>query len=124
MPRPGFIVFSSSPSLSLIFRSLSHARLRPNVSCGAGSLYRVTSLPTEIDVLEDVIRETVDHEASWLETQYALLRRAQLLLRPGSDAATHDQRTMQVEDTLRLVSAAFRERLTSLDSTAAALRLE
>ena len=83
-----------------------------------------------IDDLETAIRETVENEATWLETQHALLRRALLLLRRDSDStgrvtdASADPHTTQVERTLHLVSAAFRERLTSLDSAAAALRPE
>ena len=80
-----------------------------------------------IDDLETAIRETVENEATWLETQHALLRRALLLLRTDSDITrgdAPDRHTSQVERTLHLVSAAFRERLTSLDSAAAALRPE
>lgn len=86
-----------------------------------------------LDDLETAIRETVENEATWLETQHALLRRALLLLRkdtegtqsahgPAGDSV--DPHTTQVERTLHLVSAAFRERLTRLDSAAAALRPE
>ncbi len=84
----------------------------------------MTILAAEMDVLERVIRDTAEYEASWLETQHALLRRALLLLHAGSDGAPEDPRIVQVERTLQLVTASFRERLAQLDATAAELRLE
>jgi hypothetical protein len=84
----------------------------------------VTILTAEMDVLERVLQDTVEYEASWLETQHALLRRAIVLLHSGSDGAPDDPLFVQVERTLHLVTAAMRERLAHLDATVAELRLE
>ena len=85
----------------------------------------MTSLPVgAIDALEAALRGTVDGEAEWLETQLALLRRALLQLRRVSGDAAPGASAEQVERTLHLVTAAFRERLSTLDAAATALRPE
>ena len=111
-----------------MWRSPTFATVRAPRSCGVGRLCAVTLFPSDapgaIDALEDAVRETIEGEAAWLETQHALLRRALLQLRSlssGGDAHISPSVT-QAERTLQLVSAAMRERLTSLDSAAAALR--
>ena len=89
----------------------------------------MTLFPAEtvgaLDALEDAVRESIEGEATWLETQHALLRRALLQLHSYSTmegGPPAPPSLAQAERMLQLVSSAFRERLTSLDSAAAALR--
>ena len=78
-----------------------------------------------VDALEEAVRESIDGEATWLETQHALLRRALLQLHACSSGVSDvPPPVVQAERMLQLVSAAMRERLTSLDSAATALRPE
>src|SRR5687767_8856187 len=114
-----------------MYASPTHATTTTSPSCTAGRLTGVTVLPVAaidahgaLDALEAAVRSTVDDEAAWLETQLALLRRAMLQLRPVFGDAIADPRAAQAERTLHLVAAAFRERLTTLDAAAAALRSE
>ena len=72
-----------------------------------------------LDALEEAVKQSIEGEATWLETQHALLRRALLQVHA---ACAGDVSLSQAERTLQLVSAAMRERLTSLDSAAAVLR--
>ena len=76
-----------------------------------------------IDALEEAVRESIEGEATWLETQHALLRRALLQLHSAA-ADDAPPGLSQAERMLQLVSAAMRERLTSLDGATAALRSE
>ena len=111
-------------------RSATRATVRAPPSCHAGRLCAVTLFPTDasgtIDALEDAVRQSIEGEATWLETQHALLRRALLQLHSltSSGEAGVSPSVAQAERALQLVSAAMRERLTSLDSAAAALRSE
>ena len=75
----------------------------------------------ELDALEEAVRQSIEGEATWLETQHALLRRALLQIQA---AGAGDAPLTQAERTLHLVSAAMRERLVSLDSAASVLRAE
>ena len=75
----------------------------------------------EIDALEEAIRQSIEGETTWLETQHALLRRALLQLQA---AGAGDVPLAQAERTLQLVSAAVRERLASLDGVSTVLRSE
>ena len=72
-----------------------------------------------LDALEEAVKQSIEGEATWLETQHALLRRALLQLRA---ACADDAALTQAERTLQLVSAAIRDRLTSLDTAATVLR--
>ena len=113
-----------------MWRSPTSASVRAPPSWDAGRLCAVSLFPTDasgaIDALEEAVRESIEGEATWLETQHALLRRALLQLHAlCSSGDSHIAPSItQAERTLQLVSAAMRERLTSLDSAAAALRSE
>ena len=106
-------------------RSPTPARVRTPPSSHVGRLCAVTLFPAELvdslgtlDALEEAVKASIEGETTWLETQHALLRRALLQLQA---ACAGDVSLTQAERTLQLVSAAMRERLTSLDSAASVL---
>ena len=113
-------------------RSATLATVRAPPSSRAVRLCAVTLHTAEtvgtlgaVDALEEAVRESIEGETKWLETQHALLRRALLQLHTLNAADGGPSPSLaQAERMLQLVSSAFHERLTSLDSAAAALRPE